>query len=178
MDTVFTTQDVARNKRLKIALVKNLTGCSLLFQTEIQQSVDAFVKQMRISKGQSIDLSYWSFFWSFDITYALLFGSHYGYMESRADVNHWIYTFKNITSYAAIIGQKPEWCKWTLANQKVMSFLQLLQPFPDPVSQFIQVFCPYLAALALIDAKLLTACRRLRKEWSYMTQLHMRVVKS
>lgn len=110
MDTVFTTQDVSRNKRLKTAVVKNLTGCSSLFHEEIQHSIDVFIKQIRASQGESIDLSYWSSFWSFDITFALVFGPHYGYMERRSDCNKWVYTFKTITAGTAILGQIPEWC--------------------------------------------------------------------
>ncbi|KAF7536559.1 hypothetical protein G7054_g4414 [Neopestalotiopsis clavispora] len=138
MDTVFTTADVAHNKRLKATLVKSLTGSPLILQPEIQKSIDIFVEQMYISQGQSIDLSYWSFYWSFDITFALVFGEFYGYMKTRNDCNRWIYTFKTITGGAAILGQKPEWCSWTLANDSVMSLMRRFQSFPDPTQEFLQ----------------------------------------
>lgn len=144
MDTVFTTQDVARNKRLKSTLVKNLTGCSSLFEDEIKESINVFLQQMRISANQKVDLSYWSFFWSFDITFALIFGTHYGYMSTRTDCNHWIYTFKTITGFAAILGQVPELCSWTLANGPVMNLMRRFQKFPDPTEQFIEVIPYYL----------------------------------
>ncbi|KAI0478576.1 cytochrome P450 [Xylariaceae sp. FL0804] len=137
MDTVFTTQDVGRNKRLKAALVKNLTGCSMAFQSEIKNSIEIFIQQMKNSQGDSVDLSYWSFYWSFDITFALIFGEPYGYMTRRVDFNGWIYTFKTITSFAAILGQIPEACSWTLANETVMRFLRRFQSFPDPTQDFI-----------------------------------------
>ncbi|KAI0197963.1 cytochrome P450 [Astrocystis sublimbata] len=138
MDTVFTTQDVAHNKRLKAILCKNLTTCSSLFLGEIKESIDTFVGQMMESQEESVDLSYWSFFWSFDITFALIFGVPYGYMKNRADWNQWIYTFKTITGFAAILGQTPEWCSWTLANDRVMGFLRHFQTFPDPTQEFME----------------------------------------
>lgn len=137
LDTVFTTQDVAQNRRLKAPLVKNMTGSPSLFKDEIQHSIDVFAKQMRSIQGQSIDMSYWAFFWAFDVTFALVFGCHYGYMESQSDCNRWIYTFKTITSGAAMLGQVPEWCSWTLANDAFMTFMRRFQSFPDPTQEFI-----------------------------------------
>ncbi|CAG8961580.1 hypothetical protein HYFRA_00006114 [Hymenoscyphus fraxineus] len=137
LDTVFTTQDVARNKRMKIDLVKNMTGCAPLFHEEIKESVDVFVQEMKGKVGESLDISYWAFYWSFDVTFALIFGCHFGYMRSHSDFNRWIYTFKTITSYAAMLGQIPEWCSWTLANDGVMSFARRFQTFPDPTQGFL-----------------------------------------
>lgn len=139
LDTVFTTQDVARNKRMKVALVKNMTGCAPVFQDEINNSVRLFEKNMRDMAGQSLDISYWSFYWSFDITFSIIFGCHFGYMDSRSDFNGWIYSFKTITSYGAMLGQIPELCPWTLGSNRVMSFLRRFQTFPDPTQEFIMV---------------------------------------
>jgi hypothetical protein len=115
-----------------------MTGCSPIFQPEIQASADEFVQQMRNSQGEIIDLSYWSFFWSFDLTFDLIFGSSFGYMRQRQDCNRWIYTFKTITSGGAILGQIPEWCEWTLASDRFMKFMRRFQSFPDPTQEFIQ----------------------------------------
>lgn len=60
-------------------------------------------------------------------------------MESREDCNKWIYTFKTITRYATILGQVPEWCSWTLANDAVMNFMRRFQTIPDPTEQVLGV---------------------------------------
>ncbi|KAF4624126.1 hypothetical protein G7Y89_g14047 [Cudoniella acicularis] len=58
-------------------------------------------------------------------------------MKSHSDFNGWIYSFKTITGFAAILGQIPEVCPFTLGNDTVMSFLRRFQTFPDPTQQFI-----------------------------------------
>ncbi|KAH7138729.1 cytochrome P450 [Dendryphion nanum] len=66
------------------------------FRKRIQESADVFIDQMQLSQGQAIEISYWDYFWAFDVTFALIFGHNYGYMKARSDFNGWLHTFKII----------------------------------------------------------------------------------
>jgi hypothetical protein len=139
LDTVFTTSDPALNKHLKHSLLVNLLNKPQLFTKEIEHSVDVFIKQMEVAKSTSIDFSNWTFYWAFDMTYALVFGDHFGYMSSRKDFNGMILSFKTIVRSAAVLGQVPQWCPSTLANEKFMGFCRSFRGFPDPTIQLLEV---------------------------------------
>ncbi|KAI1407130.1 cytochrome P450 [Hypoxylon sp. FL1857] len=138
LESVLTAEHPEPVKHLKNILIKNLAGCAHLFEDEVNDSVSLFMKQMRERQGQSIDMSYWSFYWSFDLTFALLFGRHYGFMASGTDCNEWVYKSKNITDYAVLLGQRPEWCSWTLASNKFMTFIRRFQLLPDPTESLVK----------------------------------------
>ncbi|KAH6663754.1 cytochrome P450 [Halenospora varia] len=114
-----------------------MIGRAQLFKGEIKESVEIFVQQMDLLAGQSLDISYWAFYWSFDVTFSLIFGCEFGYMKSQSDFNGWIFSFKTITGYAAMLGQIPEICAFTLGNDRVMSFMRKFQTFPNPTQQSI-----------------------------------------
>ncbi|PVI08119.1 cytochrome P450 [Periconia macrospinosa] len=138
IDTVFSTRDAGRNRRLKATLMENLTGSPVLYKSRIQNSVDVFIEQMRGIQGAPINMFDWSFYWSFDLAFALIFGCQLGYMEKGSDFNKWIGTFKSITNGAAILGHVPSWCPWTVGNDSFMSLMRRILPFPDPTHEFLQ----------------------------------------
>ena len=140
MDTIFTTANPMNKKASKHLLVANLTGCAREYQDHIQQSVEAFVQCMHDRKESSpIDFSDWAFFWGFDVTYAILFGHSFGFMESHGDFNGMINAFTKVTRYAILLGQVPEWCPLFLGNDRFMTFMRRFQSFPDPTQLFLQV---------------------------------------
>ncbi|KAL5381788.1 hypothetical protein DPSP01_006971 [Paraphaeosphaeria sporulosa] len=138
LDTVFTTSDPALNKHLKHTLLVNLLNKPQLFSKEIDYSVDVFIEQTKAAKGDSIDFSSWTFYWAFDMTYALVFGDHFGYMASRKDFNGMVSSFKTIVRSAAVLGQVPQWCPATLANKTFMGFCRSFRSFPDPTIQLLE----------------------------------------
>ena len=144
MDTIFTTTNSMNMKPLKHLLVVNLTGCAQEYQDHIQLSVETFVQCMHDKKkSSSIDFSDWAFFWGFDMTYAILFGRHFGFMESHGDFNGMIDAFTRVTRYAVLLGTVPEWCPLFLGNNLFMTFMRRFQSFPDPTQQFLKVRTHY-----------------------------------
>jgi hypothetical protein len=104
-----------------------------------KHGVDVFLEQMREMNGKSVDLSHWSFYWAFDVTFEWAFGNRFGYMETKSDLNGMIGSFKTAVRGAAMIGQIPQWCPWTLESAAFMNFFQRLQGFKDPTQILIQV---------------------------------------
>lgn len=139
LDTVFTTSDPALNKHLKHSLLLNLLNKPHLYIGDIEYSVFIFIKEMEAAKGKSIDLSSWIFYWAFDMTYALVFGDHFGYMRSGKDFNGMVSSFKSIVRSAAVLGQVPQWCSITLANKRFMGICRSFSSFPDPTIQLLEV---------------------------------------
>jgi Cytochrome P450 len=144
MDTIFTTSNPVHKKVSKHSLVTNMTSCPQEFQHQIKQSVDKFVRCMHDTKGQSVDFFSWPFFWAFDMTFAMLFGSHFGFMESRSDFNGMIDSFTRVVRPAALLGQVPEWCPFFLGNNTFMTTMRKFKDFPDPTQVFLAVrpYCP------------------------------------
>lgn len=120
----------------------NLLNKPQLFVKDIAYSVDVFVDQMATAQGNTVDISNWTFYWAFDMTSALVFGDHFGYMSSGSDFNRMISSFKTIVRAAAVLGQVPQWCSATLANEKFMKFCRSFRSFPDPTIQLLEVSCP------------------------------------
>ena len=86
----------------------NMTSCPQEYRHPIQQSVDLFVDSMHGTAGQSIDFTTWPWFWAFDMTFAIMFGDHLGYMKNRSDFNRLVEAFVKMVRPAALIGQVPE----------------------------------------------------------------------
>ena len=139
MDTIFTTTNPFNKRASKHSLVINMTSCPQDYQGYIQESVDTFIQCMHDTKEPSIDFSTWSFFWGFDMTYAIMFGCHFGFMDSHSDFNRMIDSFTRVARYAALLGMVPEWCPLFLGNNKFMTFMRRFQSFPDPTQQFLKV---------------------------------------
>jgi hypothetical protein len=139
MDTVFTTSDPALNKKLKYALLTDMLRRPQLFMKEIGQSVAFFNHQMSTMQEQAVNFSDWAFYWAFDITHVLVFGGYFGFMESKSDFNGFVHAFKTIIRPAAVLGQVPQWCRSTLANNTFMTFLRRLPSFPDPIVLLLDV---------------------------------------
>jgi len=139
MDTVFTIADPVKQKALKIPLVAHMTGISSQYSEDIKNSVGRFLSKMRIHEGEQIDFCQWSCFWAFDMTYFLIFGEYFGYMENGKDFNGIITAFIDIIRGASLLGLVPEYCSVLLGSNKVMSFLRKFQSFPDPTQTFLAV---------------------------------------
>lgn len=139
LETVFTTSDPVVNRYLKHSLLANFLDKPQILVKEIEYSVSYFMQQMDMMNGQSVDLSNWTFYWAFDMTFALVFGDQFGYMASSADFNKLIGSFKTSVRTAAVLGQVPEWCSATLANERFMRFCRSFLGFPDPTIQLLEV---------------------------------------
>lgn len=143
MDTIFTTSNPADKKTSKHSLMTHMTSCPQEFRSPIKQSVDKFVYCMYETKGQSVDFFTWPFFWAFDMTYAIIFGTHFGFMESRSDFNGMIDSFIRVVRPAALLGQVPEWCPSFLGNNTFMATMRRFKNFPDPTQMFLEVRACY-----------------------------------
>ena len=140
MDTIFTTANPIDKRESKNSLVIHMTSCPNEYQPPIKQSVDTFVNCMRDTKGQPVEFFTWPFYWGLDMTFAIMFGGHYGFMESRSDFNGMIGAFIKVCRYAALLGQVPQWCPILLGNQTFMSTMKKWIPnFPDPTQSFLVV---------------------------------------
>ena len=117
----------------------NMTSCPQEFRCFIERSVDHLVEKMQDSLGMPIDFTLWPWFWAFDMTYAIMFGKHLGFIEQRNDFNQMIEGFVSSVRPAALIGQVPEWCPWTLHNPLFMSLMRRLQRYPDPTRVLLGV---------------------------------------
>jgi hypothetical protein len=143
LDTVFTAYSPSLNKTLKHSLLINLLNKPQLYMSDIEESVALFVRQMEVTKDDPIDISNWAFYWAFDLTHTLVIGGHSGYMAARADYNGMVYAFKTIVRAAAGLGQVPQWCSMTLANERLMSWCRSFKGFPDPTIQLLEENRPF-----------------------------------
>ncbi|KAL9619347.1 MAG: hypothetical protein Q9160_006027 [Pyrenula sp. 1 TL-2023] len=117
-----------------------MTSCPQAYHAQIERSVDTFIQCMRQSEGQSIDFTIWPWYWAFDLTYAILFGSYFGFMDSRSDFNGMIDSFTKIVRPAVLLGQIPQWVPLSLGNNAFMTFMRKFQTFPDPTQEFLKVY--------------------------------------
>ncbi|KAL9121278.1 MAG: hypothetical protein Q9187_002163 [Circinaria calcarea] len=137
-DTVFSTRDSARNKALKLPLVKNMTGPVYLFKPTINDCVGVFIQAMNDMKEQPVDFKSWAQYWSFDVTSQMIFGCPYGFMRKRGDIDGLLSRMNLGLRYAAIIGQVPELHPWLVGNNTVMSFLSRFHSFPNPTAKILR----------------------------------------
>jgi hypothetical protein len=137
-----TAENVEQVRHLKVLLIRNLTGCAQSFKSEVYGTLQDFTQQISAKEGQSINLSYWAFYWSFDLTFLLLFGRPHGYIASGEDLGGIISGFKSITNVAVLMGQVPEICSWTLANSRFMGFLHKMPFLFDPTQELVKVSSP------------------------------------
>lgn len=96
---------------------------------------------MQKKKQQSIDFTDWCQYWAFDLTCAPIFGSYFGFMESGGDIRDIAHNFNTSVRTAALFGQVPEWCPWTLGNNMFMAFLNRFASSPDVTAPLLQVRC-------------------------------------
>lgn len=73
------------------------------------------------------------------MTFAIMFGIHFGFMESRSDTNRMIDSFIRVTRGAALLGQVPEWCPLFLGNNTFMTMMRKFKNFPDPTQVFFEL---------------------------------------
>ncbi|KAL8788071.1 MAG: hypothetical protein Q9195_007485 [Heterodermia aff. obscurata] len=147
MDTIFTTTNPVHKRASKHSLVANMTSCPQDYHGHISRSVSTFIRCIQDLQSPShspfqqpiVDFSTWSFFWGFDMTYAIMFGEPFGFMDSRSDFNGMIDAFTRIARYAALLGQVPQWCPILLGNNRFMTFMRRFQTFPDPTQLFLKV---------------------------------------
>ena len=139
MENIFTTADPADAKVSRHSLVVNLTSCPGDYRHHIQKSVDSFVDSISDRAGQTVDFSVWPWFWAFDMTFAIIFGRPLGFMESRRDLSGLVEAFMTTVRPAALLGQVPEWCPWTLGSKKIMALIGSFQAFHDPTQEHLRV---------------------------------------
>jgi hypothetical protein len=143
METAFTMADPLKQRLLKQPIVTHMTGLSpqQLFPA-VKSSVSVMVQELLKRQDQSLDFSKWSFYWAFDLTYFLIFGTYAGYMHTGTDFDGIITAFVEITRGGSLLGFVPEYCDWFLANDRTMTFLRKFQNFPDPTQVFLAVSKP------------------------------------
>ena len=152
MDTIFTTANPLDKRDSKNSLVVHMTSCPSDYQPLIEQSVERFVGCMQDMQGKSVDFFIWPFYWGLDMTFAIMFGNHFGFMDSRSDFNGMISAFIKVARYAALLGQVPEWCPILLGNQTFMSTMKKWIPnFPDPTQSFLMVKTPSFMSLSWLS---------------------------
>jgi len=140
METAFTMIDPLKQRLLKQHIVTHMTGLSpQQLSPAIKASVSVMVRELLKRQDQSLDFSKWSFYWAFDLTYFLIFGTYAGYMNTGTDFDGIITAFVEITRGGSLLGFVPEYCDWLLANDRTMTFLRRFQNFPDPTQVFLAV---------------------------------------
>lgn len=170
MDTIFTTKNSVTKKGLKNLLMTNMTSCPQDYNSIIILSIETFVQCVREKRGKSVDFTTWPFFWAFDVTYAIIFGGHFGFMETHSDFNRMIDGFTRMARYAAMLGQVPKWIPLFLGNNIFMTFMRRFQNFPDPTQQFFAV-CRISAVEKKVCHWLIgTLYRRLRSGSKFMVE--------
>lgn len=139
METIFTSSDPHDTRTSKNLLTASLTGCPQHFQHHIERSVQAIIECMHSTEGQSVDFTTWPWFWAFDMTFSILFGRPLGYMNSRSDFNGLIEAFTKTVRPAVLLGQVPEWCRYTLGSSIFMAMVNKLQKGPSPTDELLSV---------------------------------------
>jgi hypothetical protein len=138
MDTAFTMADPLRQRLLKQPIVTHMTGLSPhQLSPAVNASASELIRALSKLERQSLDFCQWSFYWAFDLTFYLLFGSYAGYMRTGTDLNGIITAFVEITRGGSLLGFVPEYCDWLLASERTMTFLRKFQRFPDPTQAFL-----------------------------------------
>ena len=139
MDTVFSTRNPARNKALKQPLIAKMTGSIQDFDSSIDQSIRTFIQAVLNGKGQSTNLANWTQYWAFDLMRTLVLGRDFGFMECSGDIRNIVQNFNTSVRAAALLGQIPEWCSWTLGNNTFIAFLNRFASSPDVTTPLLQV---------------------------------------
>jgi hypothetical protein len=128
-----------KQKALKAPLVAHMTSNPRLFATNIEMSIHLLVSKFSELDGAPINFSDWAFFWSFDLSYSMMFGDFFGYMQSGSDFNGIITAFLEIIRPAILLGHVPEYCSISLGSEPSMNFLRKLGTLPDPTQTFLKV---------------------------------------
>jgi hypothetical protein len=151
-----TTSNPAHNKTLKLPLIKHMTSHPSSFNPQIKATCATFVQSLSSFQAQPVDISQWSFFWSFDLASAIVFGRPIGFLNEKRDVGGLVKAFREIVPWAGILGQVPSVCDWTLASGWFMGFVRRLGR--DPTGMILEVWSlyPRVAIVCLREALELT----------------------
>ena len=75
----------------------------------------------------------------------MMFGCPFGLMNRGGDIDEIKHANLVGVRYAALLGQVPEWCPWTLGSNRFMSLMRLSRGFPDVTAPLIQV-CEFITS--------------------------------
>lgn len=127
MESLFTTRDSEEHKLLKrpVAQWYSMTSIRSL-EYLVDPCSHLFTDAMTDLQGEVIDLGTWVQWYAFDVIGAITFGSRFGFMETRKDVQGVINGIEVGLTYCGVIGQIPVLHKFLLGNmivRKVLGYL-------------------------------------------------------
>ncbi|CAI6332300.1 unnamed protein product [Periconia digitata] len=140
LDTLLSMKDLQQSRQMLEVVKRHMTNNIKAHAWAMETTFATILKRLKSSDVVHLDLSMWIWYWNFDVTHLIMCGQALGYLAQGEDLNRTITNFKSIVEHAATLGQVPEYCKVSLANERVMTILRRFKSFPDPTHAMLQHF--------------------------------------
>ena len=143
MDSMFSTRLQEEHRMLKRSVASKFSMTTMkTFEYLVDSCTDLFAKNMLDLQGQVVDLGAWVQWYAFDAIGSITFGSMFGFMERRTDVDNVISGIEMGLMYGAVVGQMPWLHKLLLGNLTTRKLLAKVLKDSDPIPIVTKV-CRY-----------------------------------